>query len=279
MVHPDPFCATPLESWHRKTTLGQLVVRQDLRLDDDTISLISDHVDYFVNQCRGNETVKEVLFFPYSLVGEDNEFWDKVGQAIGNLQSLEGLQIKIYRSETAGVPIGIPDWEIMAGILRHVRQKVRVHFEDDEIWWTAEEAKALTRAIRGHPTITGFEGYHKFLNKSLDTLYSTLVTLPALETISLHNSRLTVHAQPEDEYTLANHESLTELLRLPSLRSVSFEGFYFTPALCQATANALMEGTSITKMEFARCRFIGRECAAILAIGLSRNTSMISITA
>jgi hypothetical protein len=50
--------------------------------------------------------------------------------------------------------------------------------------------------------------------------------------------------QTGDESSLANTESsLTELLRVPSLRSVALNYFYFTAALCRATANALMEGS------------------------------------
>jgi hypothetical protein len=262
------------------TMVSHLLVSRNLHLDNRNISLISDHVDHFVNQCGGSETVEDVLFYPYSLVGKDNEFWDKVGQAIGNLQSLEGLQIRFSRSENEDVPSGIPDWEIMASILRHVRQKVRVYFEDDEYMWTTEEVEALTRAIRGHPTITSFEDYDSFPNVSLDTLYSALVTLPALESISLHYSELPEDAQqPEDECTLANHENLAELLRLPSLRSICFDRFYFTPTLCQAIANAFMEGTAITNLEFSLCSSSAEECVAIIANGLSRKTSVTSIIA
>jgi hypothetical protein len=77
--------------------------------------------------------------------------------------------------------------------------------------------------------------------------------------------------------TLANHESLTELLRIPSLRNVCFSFFYFTTALCQATANALMEGTAITSIVFEWCSFGGGYCVPILENGFSRNASVLSI--
>jgi hypothetical protein len=80
-----------------------------------------------------------------------------------------------------------------------------------------------------------------------------------------------------DESTLANPESLTELLRVPSLRSVSFFSFNFTHALCQAAANALVEGTAITNLDFFKCSFSALESAAILANGFSINTSVIPI--
>jgi hypothetical protein len=62
------------------------------------------------------------------------------------------------------------------------------------------------------------------------------------------------------------------------LRFVCFNNFYFTRALIQAIANALMEGTTVTALEFKRCSFSADESAAQLATGLSRNTSVISFT-
>jgi hypothetical protein len=79
-----------------------------------------------------------------------------------------------------------------------------------------------------------------------------------------------------DESTMAHHDSLVELLRVPSLRSVYFE-FSFTAALCQATANAFMEGTAVTNVEFSKCSFAAGECAGIMATGLARNTSVTHI--
>jgi hypothetical protein len=126
--------------------------------------------------------------------------------------------------------------------------------------------------IRGHPTITSFVESNSM---SLDTLYSVLATLPALESITLSNHE--PHARLDDECILANPESLTELLRKPSLRSVSFYAFHFTRALCQATANALMEGTVVTNLSFEKCSFSAEECDAIMAKALASNTSVASI--
>jgi hypothetical protein len=99
-------------------------------------------------------------------------------------------------------------------------------------------------------------------------LYSALATLPALESVKLA-------APPEGETTLDNPEILTELVRVPTLWNVSISELYFTRSLCQATANALMEGTAITNLEFIECSFFAGESVAIMAIGLSRNTSVL----
>jgi hypothetical protein len=109
-----------------------------------------------------------------------------------------------------------------------------------------------------------------FPYQSLDALYSALATLPALESIALGGPEV----MQANEYLLANPESLAELLRVPSLRSVCFSNFYFTRALCQAAANALIEGTAFTNLEFWSCSFSAAECAEMMANGLGRNTSV-----
>jgi hypothetical protein len=153
--------------------LSSVLELKSLRLDGDSIPWILNHIDCFVNQCRGNKSVAAVHLFPHSVNGHGDDIWKKVAQAIGNLQSLKFLHIST---------------------------------------------------------------------------------------------------------TMAHHESLTDLLRLPSLRSVRFHHFVFTTALCQATANALIEGTAITKLNFLKCSFPAVESAAILANGFSSNTSVSSIS-
>jgi hypothetical protein len=49
---------------------------------------------------------------------------------------------------------------------------------------------------------------------------------------------------------MVNFEHLTELLRKPALRFVRVSGFYFTNALCHATAYALEEGSSVTDISY-----------------------------
>jgi hypothetical protein len=252
-----------------------------------TIPWILNHIDCVVNQSRGNESIKQVNLCPHAVDGYGNDAWDKVGQAVGNLQAFRKLHISshtpdyshddyYYDSDGDYVPVvprgPIPDWEILARILKHVRQNVEVVINDERLR-TMEEVQPFARAIHGHSFITNLQDRGMFPYESLDTLFSTLATLPALELITLGAPEV----RQADESTLANPESLTELLRVPSLRSVGFHRFHFTRALCQAAANALMEGTTVTKLDFYSCLFPAEESAAILANGFSRNTSVISI--
>jgi hypothetical protein len=132
---------------------------------------------------------------------------------------------------------------MQARSLRHVRQSVAVIINDGRIR-TIEEVQPFARAIRGHPSITSIRDSCISSYESLENLYSALATLPALESGQLS-------APPEeDESTLAYPESLTELLRVPPLRSVRFDHFSFTPALFQATVNVLLECMAVTKLEF-----------------------------
>jgi hypothetical protein len=216
---------------------------------------------------------------PYLFDGQDDDVCDKVGQAIGKLQALKTLYISTRsRANSDGHDddrlLPTPFKEILARILRHVRQSVAVIIgEEGSDLWTVGEVQALARAIRGHPSITGLHDLGRFPYESLDTLFSALTTLPALESITLGAPVV----RQVDESSLAHPESLTELLRVPSLQSVSFRYFDFTSALCQAAANAFMEGTAITKLEFRECNFFAEESIAILANGLSSNTSVVSI--
>jgi hypothetical protein len=73
---------------------------------------------------------------PYSVDGQDDEIWFKVGQAIGNLQALYRLHISSRSDLDEGdysddedededdnevvLPVRIPDWELLARILRHI---------------------------------------------------------------------------------------------------------------------------------------------------------------
>jgi hypothetical protein len=91
-----------------------------------------------------------------------------------------------------------------------------------------------------------------FIFASIGTWCSTLATLPCLKRVEFGLQDLEI----EDQRVLVNAEPLTELLRAPALQFVSFDGLYFTNALCRATANALEEGSSIIEIGFKKdCTF------------------------
>jgi hypothetical protein len=257
-----------LDDWNDDDVYG-LLGGSSLELDYDSIPWILKHLDCFFVQARYNESVDEVHYYGYSGDYQGNEVWDKLGQAIGNLHVLKKLYISIEYDEDEDV--NTCDWEILARVLSHVRQKIGVNI-NDMLVWDVEQSRLFARAIHGHPTITRFEDGDYLPYASLDTLYSALATLPALESISLCGwNELT---SPEDESALAHPESLTKLLRVSTLRSVSFNYFVFTPAICQAIANAFMEGTAITDLEFQECSFFAEGSSALMAHGLSTNTSV-----
>jgi hypothetical protein len=137
----------------------------DITLDEESMPWILNHMKCFVRQSRRDKRVKEVYFYPYSVGNQDDEVWDKVGEAIGNLQALERLGISTLNlninyhdndDDDDGKDQVVPklDWKMLARILSHVRQNVHVELHDSDRW-DAEEVQALARAIRGHPTISG----------------------------------------------------------------------------------------------------------------------------
>jgi hypothetical protein len=255
-----------------------------LILDEDTISWISKHNDSFDSLSRGNEIVEQVWLCSHVLNGHNDDVWDNVGQAIGNLQALTMLYIdnsrtcRCRRREDQDSPT--PDWERLTRILSRMRQKISLSLAPISAYfpaWGADDCRLFAQAIRGHPTITCFDGCRDFPYESLHALYSGLATLPALESIKLHSRR--PHIRPNDEFALKNIESLTELLRVPSLRSIYFDDFYFTHALCEAIASALTEGSAISKLQFQYCSLSPEESAVVsLANGFSKNTSVVSIS-
>jgi hypothetical protein len=263
-----------------RRNIDMLLGRRFLDLNVCSIRCILNQIDYFVSQCQVNEIVEGAYLCHYVFYGEDDGAWKKIGQAFGNLQELREITIETpYEShdhddcDDQVLPSpdwASPDWEILARILSQVRQKVQVTIADSDKVWLLEEVRTLARAIRAHPTITRFDSGNSFSHESIDILFSALATLPALESLSLSLSA-------EDEITLANPESLTQLLRAPSLRTVKFILFSFTSALFQATANSLIEGTAITNLGFFNCSFSTGECADMMANGLVRNTSVTSI--
>jgi hypothetical protein len=116
------------------------------------------------------DCIEEVCFDPYvSFDRQDDGFWDKVGQALGNLQVLRSLYISPHgfrdgdsdiEEEDEDPPTTNADWEMLARILSHVRQKVRIDIGNTGVWGV-NDSRLFARAIRGHHTITSFDsGYN-----------------------------------------------------------------------------------------------------------------------
>jgi hypothetical protein len=217
-----------------------------------------DNVDSFVALSRENTTVKAVHLFPFDSDAENYEYWDKVGQIVGNLMELKTLQIHFlpyyasddeYDDEETVVHV-IHDWEILTRILPYVRHKISLYSPTEDYDAEVEEIQGLARAIHGHPMISEFSSATHFTFANVGPWCSTLATLPSLEKVSLGLQE----PETEDQRALVNPEPLAELLRAPALRFVRFDDFYFTDRLCHATASALEVGSSLIDISFG-CSF------------------------
>jgi hypothetical protein len=218
-------------------------VHLHLKISDDYARVFAE-VDSFVALSHGNDTISRVTLSPYDRADPGNyEFWDKVGQGVGNLKSLHTLRIYLIDS------LGEPDWEIVARILPHIQNKIELRVHNGYIEGI-EDMRAFARAIQGHPAITNFNAVVCFEDTA--TLCSALTTLPNLEYVLLTQQRL---GRGERVPTYQSPESITEFLRAPSLRGLEFRSFCFTGSLCQATAIALRQGSSITSLVLALCYF------------------------
>jgi hypothetical protein len=221
---------------------------------------IFSNVDASIELSKGNNTVQVVQLNPYwyrSRIRRSDavEWEEKLGRALGNLQSLKVLKIQgsYYGDQDEQEP---PSWESVARVLRHIRQKITLNVRHLP---TRGSEEAFARAIRGHPTIQRFEIDNCFQFDSFGILASALATLPALESTSL--GRVDLEEEEEDDDDVENlnimehPEHITTLLRSPSLLSVEFKRFYFPNSVCQAVALALKTGSPITCLNLTHCDF------------------------
>jgi hypothetical protein len=75
----------------------ELECTRSFHLTEDSIPGIFYHIDCFVSQSRGNANVRNLNLRPdASFNGQGDDVWDKVGQIVGNLQSLETLHISTF---------------------------------------------------------------------------------------------------------------------------------------------------------------------------------------
>jgi hypothetical protein len=229
-----------------------------------------DNIDAFVEQSRENTNVKLLVLYPFDNDAGNYEFWDKVGQIVGNLMNLGSLAIQFQGTRDEA---RIPDWEILTRILPYLRRKVALRLVTDDDDVEVEVIQGLARAIHGHPMISDFSSETGFTFANLAPWCSALVTLPSLKSVTLGFQE----PETEDQGDLVILEPFKDLLRAPALRRVRFDSFYFTNALCHVVASALEEGSSVIDISFdEKCTFPdgGR---AIIANALKRNASVTDV--
>jgi hypothetical protein len=262
-----------------------LRIRNDLSrsyiIVDEEHGDLFDHVDVFVNLSRHNQTLENVqkvtLCIPFTDPDDNSRtlryaMWDKIAEGIGNLEALDEIIIgsqEDHGPEDDEGPLA-PDWVILACILRRLRRGVMLSLMHDyaPITWDRESLQVFAGVLHGHAMITGFVTGYGFPFHCLDVLCSTLLTLPALETISFWNDEV---QGPEEGQS---RESVVQLLQSPTLRRVNFACVSFTYPLCQAVAKALKERSQITKLQFnVGCSF-PENGSAVIASALKTNTTL-----
>jgi hypothetical protein len=218
-------------------------------------SCMFDNIDSFLALSRENTSVREVELYPSDSRPGNYEFWDKVGQIVGNLMELKEINIHFLPysvdDNNDGDEAHIPVWEIIARILTYVQRKISLY--PAEVYHPeVEQIRCLARVIHGHPMISGFTFPAGFTFANLGPWCSALTTLPSLERVTFGLREPEI----EDLRVLLNLEPFMELLRTPALRYVRFALFHFTNELCHVLALALEVGSSITDITFDnQCTF------------------------
>jgi hypothetical protein len=141
-------------------------------------SLLFDNIDSFVATSQNNTSVTTVSLHPFDSDPGNYEFWDKVGQIVGNLTELEVIYISIlpylgdadYAYDDDGdeyfgdadhdydevYEARTPNWETLTRILAYLRRKVELRPHTDHNDAELQDIPGLARAIHGHPMISGF---------------------------------------------------------------------------------------------------------------------------
>jgi hypothetical protein len=115
-------------------------------------SFLFDNIDSFVALSRYDTSVEEVELYPFYIDVENYEFWDKVGQMVGNLMELHTLNIH-FDFDGSDEALS-PDWETFTLILRYLRRKVALCSYTEDYCTRVEEIQGLARVIHGHPMIS-----------------------------------------------------------------------------------------------------------------------------
>jgi hypothetical protein len=100
-----------------------------------------------------------VELYPFDSDPGNYEFWNKVGQMMGNFTELQVINIRFLpytESDDDGDEAPSPNWEILTRILQYLRCKVALCLSIDDYYTRAEEIQDLARVINGRPMISDF---------------------------------------------------------------------------------------------------------------------------
>jgi hypothetical protein len=166
----------------------------------------------------------------------------------------------------------VPDWEILACILRRLRRGIQLRICDAVLpLWYREALPGFAGVIHGQALLRRFKTGDGFPFDCLDILCPALLTLPALENVSFGHIG---GEGPEEGRSL---ENMVKLLQSPTLRNVTFGYVDFTNTLIQAVAKALEERSEITDLDFYYCSF-PEGGSAVIASALKTNTTLKRLT-
>jgi hypothetical protein len=184
-------------------------------------------IDSFVAMSRENTSVEEVELYPFDGDAGNYEFWDRVGQIVGNFKELRKININvcpINESTWTTPPVALIGRYSLTRILQSLRPKVMLCTDEDEYGEDyGEEIQDLARVIHVHPMISECRVKVVLTFTNLGVC-SALATLP-----SLKRGTFLREPETEDQRALVNPEPLMELLRAPVLCDSSHSRNFLPP--------------------------------------------------
>jgi hypothetical protein len=201
-----------------------------------------------VEMGQGNDTVQDLVLYLYESYHRDC----KCLESLGNLRALQVLTI--CRDDGEGAYMYDPEetddilfWQALAGALGRVQHNIELRLRGNR--WLDITFTNFAVAMQGVSNIRTFHSCRDVVTwESAAIFLSTLACWPSLENVTLGSFDSAAKPPPSGEL-----RGLTNLLKLPSLRSVEFNMFRFTSDVSRAMLTAFEEGWFVTNIRLIHC--------------------------
>jgi hypothetical protein len=154
--------------------------------------------------------------------------WEKVGEAIGNLEALQDIQLHLNDR-----PPLVPDWNTLSCVLSFLGHEIKLHVGYYRSW-NEVNVHLFAMSISDIPFINVIvQSCHNIPAWCFAIFMNALVTLPSLEDVVL------LGRDERNQLSASTMISMQVLLQSRSLRSLWFESYCITREMVQCLILAL----------------------------------------